>query len=146
MKSYLKLVFVALAASFVTVSGFSAETATTASSTAATSPAGTWKWSQPGRDGATFEQTLKLAYQDGKLTGTLLGGQRGDFQIPDVEISDASFKDGAISFSVAREFNGNKFVSKYEGVVQGDSIKGSSERPGRDGGAPRKSDWNATRS
>lgn len=145
MKSYLKLLAVACATTFATVAGFSADAAPTVAAATDASPAGTWKWSQPGRDGASFEQTLKLDYKDGKLTGTMVGGMRGDRQIPDVEISDGSFSGGAIAFSVAREMNGNKIITKYQGKLDGNTIKGSSERPGRDGGAPRKSDWLATR-
>lgn len=144
MKTYLRILTVAFAACFASV-GFAADTAPAPAAATDASPAGTWKWSQPGRDGATYEQTLKLAYEAGKLTGTMVGGQRGDRQIPDVEISDGSFSGGAISFSVAREFGGNKFVTKYEGKLEGDTIKGVSERPSRDGGAPRKTDWLATR-
>lgn len=109
-------------------------------------PTGTWKWTQQGRNGGqSFEQTLKLDYKDGKLTGTLLGGQGPRGQMPDVEIGDASFKDETVAFTVTRTFNENKFVVKYGGKLDGDTIKGSSERPGRDGGAPQKRDWVATR-
>jgi len=111
---------------------------------AAGNPTGTWKWSTPGRDGQTFQSTLKLEYKGGQLTGTVLGMQRGDFQIPDAPIGDASFQGGVVAFTVTREFNGNKFVSKYEGKLEGDTIKGSSERPGRDGGTTKR-DWVATR-
>ena len=111
----------------------------------AADPSGTWKWSTPGRDGQSFESTLKLELKDGKLTGTMLGIQRGDFNIPDTAISDASIKGDAIVFSVAREFNGNKFVTKYEGKLEGDTINGTSERPGRDGGAATKREWLAKR-
>jgi hypothetical protein len=65
--------------------------------------------------------------------------------MPDVVIGDASFKDGAVSFSVTREFNGNKIVVKYEGKLEGDTITGTSERPGRDGGEPQKREWIAKR-
>ena len=110
------------------------------------SPAGTWKWTVQGRQGGQgFEQTLKLDYKDGKLSGTMLGVQGGQFQIPDTEISDASFKDGTIKFSVTREFNGNKFTTKYEGKVSGDAITGDYERPGFNGGDPVKREWHATR-
>ena len=44
----------------------------------------------------------------------------------------------------SREFNGNKRTSKYEGKLEGDTIKGTVERPNRDG-AVQKSDWVATR-
>ncbi|MEO6005826.1 MAG: hypothetical protein ABIZ04_25625 [Opitutus sp.] len=140
MKTYLRLIAVACAACSLPLAVQAAEPAA-ATAPAASSPTGTWTWSQPGRDGATYEQTLKLDHASGKLTGTLVGnGQR-----PDVAIGDASFKDGVIAFTVTREFNGNTIVIKYEGKLDGDSIKGSSERPGRDGGAPQKRDWVATR-
>lgn len=111
----------------------------------AADPTGTWKWSTPGRDGQSFESTLKLELKGGKLTGTMLGVQRGDFSIPDTPIGDASIKGDAIAFTVTREFNGNKFVSKYQGTIEGDTIKGTSERPGRDGGTTKR-DWVAKRS
>jgi hypothetical protein len=136
MKSYQKLVAAFLAACFMTVAAFAADVAT---------PAGTWKYTQQGRNNPT-ERTLKLDYKDGKLTGTLVGMQGGQYQVPDTAIADASFKDNAISFTVTTEFNGNKRTSKYEGKLEGDTIKGTVERPGRgEGAAPMKTDWVATR-
>ncbi|MFT3783059.1 MAG: hypothetical protein QM790_13710 [Nibricoccus sp.] len=112
----------------------------------AADPTGTWKWTQPGRNGGQgFEQTLKLDLKDGKLTGTMLGADTPRMKIPDVAIGDASFRDDAISFTVTREWNGNKIATKYEGKLEGDTIKGTSERPSRDGGAPQKRDWEAKR-
>ncbi len=108
-------------------------------------PTGTWKWTQPGRQGGPgFEQSLKLELKAGELTGTLLGAQTPMGQIPDAAISDASFKDDAVAFSVTREFNGNKVTVKYTGKLEGDTIKGSTERPGRDGNVTKR-DWAATR-
>ena len=135
MKSPFKLLAACVAAFCVTLAAFAAEA----------SPAGTWKWTVQGRQGGQgFEQTLKLDYKDGKLTGTVLGAQRGNFNIPDTEISNASFKDGTIKFAVEREFNGNKFVSKYEGKLEGDTITGKSETPGRDGQSMSR-EWVAKR-
>jgi hypothetical protein len=136
MKSPFKFVTALLSALCLTVAAFAAEA----------SPAGTWKWTVQGRQGGQgFEQTLKLELKNGQLTGTMLGTQAGQFQIPDTAISDASFKDGVVKFSVTREFNGNKFTSKYEGKLSGDSIKGTSERPGFNGGEPVKREWDAKR-
>jgi hypothetical protein len=73
------------------------------------------------------------------LTGAVTG-PRGA-----VDISDGSYKDGAVAFSTVVTYNDNKFTVKYTGTLDGDSIKGSIERPGRDGGAPTKTDWAATR-
>src|SRR3954467_3522130 len=79
------------------------------------SPTGTWKWTVQGRQGGQgFEQTLKLDYKDGKLSGTLLGVQGNQFSVPDTPISDASFSDGTVKFSVTREFNGNKVTTKFD--------------------------------
>lgn len=136
MKSPLKFIAALVAALFVTVAAFAAEA----------SPAGTWKWTVQGRQGGQgFEQTLKLDYKDGKLTGTVLGSKNERFEIPDTEISDASFKDGIVKFAVTREFNGNKFTSKYEGKLAGDTITGTSERPGMSGGEATKREWVAKR-
>ena len=43
-----------------------------------------------------------------------------------------------------REFNGNSFVIKYDGKLEGDNITGTIERPSREGGTT-KVDWKATR-
>jgi hypothetical protein len=125
-----------IAALFVSVAAFAADA----------SPAGTWKWTSPGRGGNPgVEQTLKLDVKDGQLTGTVLKTQTPMGEMPDVAITDASFKDGEIKFSVTRDFNGRSFTSKYDGKLDGDTIKGTVERPGRDGEV-RKNDWVATRS
>ncbi len=125
-----------VAALVVTVSAQAAEA----------SPTGTWKWSQAGRGGgAAVERTLKLELKDGQLTGTLLGWQAGEMQIPDTPISAASFKDGAVAFNVELAFGDNKFVVKYAGKLEGDTLKGQVERPGFNGGEATKTDWLAKR-
>ena len=101
-------------------------------------PTGIWKWTLPGRDGQPREFTLKLELKDGQLTGSM-SGFRGE-----TSLSDASFKDDQIAFSVVREFNGNKVATKYQGKLDGDTLKGSSEGPGRDGQVMKR-EWTATR-
>jgi hypothetical protein len=102
-------------------------------------PSGTWKWSVPGRDGQMRESTLTLQLKDGQLTGTL-SGFRGD-----TPITNGSVKEDQITFTVVREFNGNKVETKYDGKLDGNTIKGSMEGPGRDGQVTKR-DWTATRS
>jgi len=133
MKSFCKLLAASVAVAFATVSAFAADAS------------GTWKWTQQGRQGGQgFEMTIKLEVKDGVLSGStgVIQGPRGE--IPAVAISDASIKGDTIAFSITREFNGNKRTTKYEGKVEGDTIKGTTERQGRDGAAI-KSDWTATR-
>lgn len=109
------------------------------------SPAGTWKWAA-GRAGQTTEQTLKLEFRDGKLSGTLLGTQGGGVSLPDTPIADVSFQDGTIRFSVTREAGGRSATTKYEGKLEGDAIRGTREFPDlQGGGAPQKREWVAQR-
>jgi len=100
-------------------------------------PNGTWKWSFTGQNGQSREFSLKLKLEGDKLTGTISG--RGG----DTAIEEAKIKGEDISFQVTREFNGNKVVTKYNGKIAGDTIKGKSESQ-RDG-QPQSRDWEAKR-
>ena len=100
---------------------------------------GTWKWSFTTQNGDTRETTLKLKQDGEKLTGTITGRNNQE-----TDIEDGKVKDGEVSFTVTREFNGNKFVMKYHGKLDGDTIKGKTEFE-RDG-ETRSRDWEAKRS
>jgi hypothetical protein len=109
---------------------------------------GTWKWTQQGRGGGggggtPRESTLTLTQKDGKLTGTVSTPGR-DGATSTADIKDASIKGDTVTFSVEREFGGNKFVTKYSGKLAGDTITGESEGPGRDG-QTMKREWVAKR-
>jgi hypothetical protein len=107
------------------------------SALAAENPAGTWKWTA-SFGGQEREQTLTLKVEGDKLTGSMPGrdGQASP-------ITDGTFKDNKVSFSVTREFNGQKRTTKYSGTISGDTITGKSERE-RDG-QTTSTDWVAKR-
>ncbi len=63
--------------------------------------------------------TLKLKLEGDVLTGAMLG--RNGQETP---IQDGTYKDGAVSFKVVRERNGQKITTKYAGKVSDDTIKG----------------------
>jgi hypothetical protein len=134
MNSHRKWIGALITACVLSVSVFAAES----------SPAGVWKWTVQGRQGQGFDQTVKLDYKDGKLTGIMPGRDAGRFSVPDTPISEASFKDGQIKFAVTRELNGQKFTTTYEGKVVGDTITGTFER-GSNAKGPSKSEWIAKR-
>ena len=104
----------------------------------AADPIGTWKWTvqSPAGDIAT---TLKLESKDGQLAGTYSN------QFGTAAIKNASCKDDVIAFDVVRNFDGNEFVLKYRGKIEGDAIKGTIEAGDLGGGGPMKLDWNAKR-
>lgn len=98
---------------------------------------GSWKSSFTNQQGQARETIYKLKVEDGKLSGTV-SGRNGE-----TAIEDAKLAGDEVSFSVTREFNGNKMVIKYSGKVSGDTIKGKSESQ-RDG-QPQSRDWEAKR-
>lgn len=145
MKSSYKLLAALCVASF-TSAVVPMASAVAAEMASAGSPAGTWKFTGPGRGGNPGQEvTITLDYKDGKLTGQQAASETPRGPQPAAAISDASFKDGVIAFSVSREFNGNTRVTKYSGKLAGDTITGTIETPGRDG-ATQKTDWAAKRS
>jgi hypothetical protein len=99
---------------------------------------GTWKWTVQGQNNQSFEQTMKLKMEGDKVTGVILGRNNTE-----TKIEDATFKDGVLAFSVTRERNGNKFTSKYNGKLDGDTIKGKIETERN--GQTQSRDWEAKR-
>jgi len=104
----------------------------------AADPTGTWKWTTHSPNGE-IETTLKLESKDGRLVGAYSN------QFGDTAISSASLQDDMIAFDVVRDLGGNKYIVKYRGELEGDTIKGTIEAPGHDGGEALKIDWNARR-
>ena len=124
----------------------------------AADPSGTWKFTQTGGRGGRgggggggggaakggrggIEVTLKLELKDGQLSGSVEMPGRGGGEPTTVAITDASFKDDTVSFSVEREFNGNKIVTKYTGKLADDTITGTMLAPGRGGAEPTPREW-----
>lgn len=118
---------------------------------------GTWTWAAPARGGRRGgggggfggpaggdtnaapatpppapQITAKLKAEGTKLTGTVTfpAGRGGD--ATDVAISDGKIDGAKISFNVVRDFNGNSITNSYDGVLDGDTIKGT--QPGGRGG------------
>lgn len=107
---------------------------------AAEDPSGTWTFTAMFGKNKSADVTLKLKVEGDKLTGTMSGGQgKGG----DLSITDGTFKDDKVSFTVTRERGGQKFTQKYSGTVSGDTIKGTveSERDGKS----RSASWEAKR-
>src|SRR5215469_13369697 len=86
---------------------------------------GKWTYEMQGRNGA-MTGTMNLKAEGDKVTGTVSG--RGG----ETEISDGKISGDTVSFTVVREFNGNKFTMKYIGTVSDDGIKFKVEREGSD--------------
>jgi len=115
----------------------------TASAEDKASATGNWSWTQPGRDGGEGRKMTLTLKQDGeKLTGKLSSPGRDGGEARETEITDGSVKGDEVTFSVTREFNGNKMTSKYVGKLSADEIKGKVESKDRDGN-DRSRDWAA---
>ena len=106
---------------------------------------GKWTFEQPGRGGNPGRPvTITLKVDGNKLTGSVPGMGRGG-DAPPIEITDGKVDGNNVSFTVKREFNGNSFVTKYEGVVNGDEMKLKITRNGQDG-TPMTNEVTAKRS
>ncbi len=104
-------------------------------------PTGTYTWTVPGRNGGPDRtNTLVLKLEGDKLTGKVSSPGR-DGQINTTEITDSKISGADISFTVTREFNGNKFTAKYSGKIADGVIKGKMEFD-RNGEAQSR-DWEA---
>ena len=104
----------------------------------AADPNGNWKWTVEF-NGQSFDSAAKIEVKDGKLTGTLTS------PMGEIPITDGTFKEGVVTFTLTRERDGNKFVIKYQGKLEGDAITGSIDFPGFNGSDPMKMDWKASR-
>ena len=84
------------------------------------------------------KMTLTLKQEGEKLTGKLKAeGHRSS------EIKDGKVKKGEVSFVLERDRGGVKTVSKYQGKLEGDILKGTLESDL--GAGPRTFPWEATR-
>ncbi len=104
----------------------------------AADPNGTWIWTFTTRNDQEFDLALELKLDGDELTGELIL-PTGDT----LEIKDGTFKDDVVAFTIEFERGGNVRTTKYKGKVDGDTIKGTTERK-RDGEV-RTRDWEATR-
>jgi hypothetical protein len=77
---------------------------------------GKWTGQVEGRNGPQT-QTIMLKADGGTLTGSVQGRQGS------VDISNGTIDGSNVSFSVVREFNGNKITQQYKGTLSGGELK-----------------------
>ena len=112
---------------------------------AETHAAGTWTWTQPGRNGGPDRtNTLTLKVESSKLTGKLSAPGRGGKPV-ESDIADATVTGDDFTFNIVRERNGTSMTNKYSGKIDGDTITGKVEYTTQNGDT-RSRDWTATRS
>ena len=90
--------------------------------------AGTWTWSQQGRNGGPGRtNTLVLKVEGDKITGTLTSPGRRGGAANELKIEDPKLEGDQLSFKITRQFGGNEMVQKYSAKVEGDTLKGKIE-------------------
>ena len=95
---------------------------------------GKWTFEAPGRGGNPGRPTTITLKADGmKLTGTVPGGGGKGAPPTEVEITNGKVDGNNIYFEVKRSMGGNDVVFKYEGTLDGDTMKLKITRPGQDG-------------
>ena len=101
---------------------------------------GTWRWTFTMSDGTKVEPRAKLKQQGDAITGLSIIRPGQEAPITDGKISGDS-----VRWSVVREHNGRKVVTRYQGTLDGDTIKGSIETDWAGPGELRRYDWEAHR-
>jgi hypothetical protein len=94
---------------------------------------GKWTAEMQGPGGNARTVTMNLKADGSKLSGTVSGGRGGD-----AEISDGKIDGNDLSFTVVREFNGNKVTSNYKGKMDGDVIHFNMKMEGGMGNMPER--------
>ena len=93
-------------------------------------PTGTWKWTQPGRNGGPDrEYSVTLKADGSKLTGSYTQPGRGGGDPVSTDISDGKIDGNHISFDVVRDTQNGSVTNSYQGTIAGDTITGT--QPGR---------------
>ncbi|MCA9218262.1 MAG: hypothetical protein KDB27_34575 [Planctomycetales bacterium] len=103
-------------------------------------PSGAWTWERRGRNSTTF--TVRLKKDGDTLSGTC-ETKRGDEAAQTVEIGDPVLEGNKLTFDVAREFGERTFTATYQGIVNGNEIKGWTMMTFN--GSPRDFGWTAKR-
>ena len=96
----------------------------------------TYTWTLPSTGGsvnATRVMKLNVNVDGTKLTGKIASPSRLGRSPLEIAIEKGMIRGDEISFTVTREFNGNKLTTKYSGKVSADGINGKieSERNGQ---------------
>jgi len=99
-------------------------------------PNGTWIWIRE-LEGQSAPSMVKLAYKDGKLTGTY---KRQSFEFP---LQNGKVEGDRVSFDLEADVAGRKFKVHFEGQLQGDKISGKSQITADEGSL--ELDWVAKR-
>ena len=99
---------------------------------------GTWLWNFTMPDGGHVTPRVKFRTKDGELVGTSRFRQGSE-----VPVTNIVFKDGQVSFDVARDYLGEPVMTHYKGKLSGTSIKGKITSVAN--GEEQTYDWDARR-
>jgi len=113
-------------------------TALAADSPAAPPLEGIWKWTFTMPDGSQVTPKLKLKQEEDKLRGT--SSFRPGSETP---ITNLVVRGDELSFQVVRERDGREIITRYSGVLSGDTIQGT--MVSNWSGEEQRFDWKARR-
>jgi predicted Ser/Thr protein kinase len=107
--------------------------------------AGRWSWTVAGQAGSSGGKvTLSLNYRGSELVGSVSAPGQLPGSGADLTLSELSFKDDILTFSLTRILQGYRIVNRFSGRLEGNVIRGTIEAHGRNGQMSRR-EWEAQR-
>lgn len=96
--------------------------------------AGRWSWTTPGRSVNTLSTlTLSLYYRGSELADSVSASSQPAVPGADPSLSELSFKNGHVTFSLTRILQGYRIVNKFSGQLEENVIRGTVDAQGRNG-------------
>jgi hypothetical protein len=100
---------------------------------------GTWRWTYKTPEGQSAEVAVKLKAEGEKLSGVFVSREGKE-----EPITEGTFKDNQLAFTVVRTVREEKMTFKYSGKLDKDTITGKIDFV-REGQPPRPREWEAKR-
>jgi len=85
-----------------------------------------------------------LYYRGSELAGSVSASGQPAGLGTDPSLSELSFKDRRVTFSLTRILQGYRIVNKFSGLLDGDFLRGTVDAQGRNGQTSRR-EWVARR-
>jgi len=91
---------------------------------------GTWTISSPGRNGQMMERDITIKQDGNKITVTMPGRPGPNGEPGEPIVGQGTLEGNAIQWTIVRQGPQGEMKMEYKGTVDGNTMKGTTERMG----------------